>query len=169
MSHLHIFLCCILIGFASIDLLFDSIIFKEYNNITIENIKQIQFYYSRTRSTIIVNIITIFIILIFISLLRCLILRNKLKDKITLLLFLLFLPYYIFIMEPVEDNCIKNINENNNLNKDEIIISLLKVGIGHVIIVIIASIVVLLDLEWKIEPEVKKKEEKQQDENKKLK
>lgn len=149
MVQLHIILCCILIGFSGVDLCFDSLILFQPYTCSFNYFIQIQNYYKRTRSTYIVQFITLSIILLAISLIRCLIYRHNYKDIISFILFILFVPYYIFIMEPAEDSCINN--ENNNLSEYEIRDGLFKVGIGHVIIIIIASIVVLLDLEWKIE------------------
>jgi hypothetical protein len=152
MVHLHILLCCFLIGCASVDLCFDSLIlFNTYSsNIdALEAIQQVQHYYQRTRVTFIVSVIQLSIVGIAISLSHCLIYRRYLKDRIALLLFLCIVPYYIFVMEPAEDRCIHDGNPHN-LSEEEVRDGLYKVGLGHVIIVITASIIVLLDLEWQI-------------------
>jgi hypothetical protein len=154
MAHLHILLCCFLIGCASVDLCFDSLIlFNSSSSVSdaLEAITQVQNYYQRTRVTLIVPIIQLSIIGISISLFHCLLYRRCWKDIIALLLFLCLVPYYIFVMEPAEDRCIHDSDDNpHHLSQTEIIDGLYKVGLGHVIIVIAATIIVLLDLEWQI-------------------
>jgi hypothetical protein len=147
MAHIHIFLCCILIGFAGVDLCFDSLILFDPYHAPIENVYQIQHYYQRTRSTYIVQFIIFCIITITLSLLHCLIYRCAKKDIIALVLFLCLAPYYIFIMEPAEDSCI---TEGSHLSEYEIRDGLYKVGIGHILIIIASSIIALLDLEWSL-------------------
>lgn len=152
MAHLHILLCCFLIGCASVDLCFDSLIlFNSFSSESdaLQAIGQVQNYYQRTRVTFIVPIIQLSIIGISISLFHCLLYRRYWKDIIALFLFLCLVPYYIFVMEPAEDSCIGNDNPHN-LSNTEIRDGLYKVGIGHVIIVIAASVIVLCDLEWQI-------------------
>jgi hypothetical protein len=145
MAHIHILFCCILIGFAGVDLCFDSLILFDPYACPIENVHQIQRYYQRTRSTYIVQFIIFSIVIITISLLRCLIYRHAFKDYIALIIFVCLAPYYIFIMEPAEDACI---TDDGHLSEYEVRDGLYKVGIGHILIIIASSIIALLDLEW---------------------
>ena len=80
---LHVLLGCILLGFASIDLCFDSVVLFDYENGDINIIKS---YYERTRSTSIVIVIKIMIALMGASILRCVVSRGEKKDYIALFL-----------------------------------------------------------------------------------
>jgi hypothetical protein len=155
MVHVHVLLLCVLMGFAGVDLCFDSLILFDHLNCPIEKFHQVQQYYQRTRATYIVPLITTMIVVLAVSLVRCAVFRGWTKDYISLVAFLSLLPYYLFVMEPAEDACLGH--NSASISEPELRDGLFKVGVGHILIIVIGTIMCLLDLEWKIESPKKKK------------
>jgi hypothetical protein len=146
MAHIHVLLLCCLIGMASVDLCFDSLVLFDHKNCPISNIHQVQTYNRRTRATYIVHVITSMIGLLAISLIRCVLFRRTIKDFLSFGFFLTLLPYYLFIMEPAEDSCLGI--HAKKLSEAELRDGLFKVGVGHVLIIVIGTIIGLLEVEW---------------------
>lgn len=156
MVHAHVLMVCVLMGFSGVDLCFDSLVLFDHLNCPMENVQQVLNYYHRTRATPIVPLITVFIVLMAISLLRCVFLRKWTRDYVSLVAFLTLLPYYIFVMEPAEDACLGN--HAAELSELQLRDGLFKVGLGHVLIIGVGAIVTLSELEFSFGDDKKKKQ-----------
>jgi len=155
MVQLHILLCCVVSGFAAIDLCFDSLILFDPYGCPLSNVQQVQTYYRRTRDTYIVEIISAIILFLALSLFRCAYLRRAPRDLLGLIAFLSIVPYYVFVMEPAEDACLGS--RSSSLPEDQIRAGLFKVGIGHTLILVVCVFLSALELEWKIDDQKLKK------------
>jgi len=147
MVQLHVLLACVLTGLCCVDLGFDTLILTDYNA-PMEKVKQIQAFYGRTRNTYIVQVITVMLGLLGLSLGRAVIFRRERRDVAALLAMLALLPYYVLFMEPAEDACIGA--NAHKLSEAELRHGFFLIGIGHIATIIVASGIALLEMEWSL-------------------
>jgi hypothetical protein len=135
----HAVICVLVLGIVVVDLTFDSLLLKN----TDEALRQLQSYYAVVRVTPTVHIITALNGLAGISLLAAVIYRRSKADIITLIGFALMTPFFMFIMEPIENACIGRPPVTAQLRHDLTIVAL-----GHVAIALFLILVTLMQTDW---------------------
>ncbi len=141
--HTAIFL--MLAGVVIIDLTFDSLLLKN----TDEGLLGIQAYYAHARSSPVVPVITILNAFGVLALVLSLVYRRSRHDLFSLVGMLLMLPYFMFVMEPIEDACItakglllpSAAHWRHNFQL---------VAAGHIAIFVFILTLALLDIDWSL-------------------
>ncbi len=98
---IHNFIAIMLAGLVMVDLCFDSLLLKN----TDEGLLGIQAYYAHVRSSPLVPVVTAVNGLATVALVLSLIFRRSKRDLFALAGNLVIMPYFMIVMEPIEDAC----------------------------------------------------------------
>ena len=142
--YLHVAILTMMCGLAAIDLCFDSLLLTNNDS----DLLTIRGYYGRTRATPLVQILTALIVCAAVSLIRVLYLRRARRDILSFLFLLALLPYFTFVMEPVEDACVAPLPAA--VPASSLRSGFQLVGIGHVLLIAYTVPFILLDIDWAI-------------------
>ncbi len=136
---LHGVIGCITLGIIVVDLTFDSLLLKNSD----AALRDLQTYYAVVRSSHTVHVITALNVLSAVSLVSSLVYRRSKADVLSAVGLGLLLPFFMFVMEPIENACISRPPITAQTRHDHTV-----VAIGHIAIGVVIVLLTVLQTDW---------------------